>query len=59
MRPYVIPLSAEDPVPFGPSADGWAISETRKPEDEKPDKDAAKPEADVVLDIDGTEDRTH
>jgi len=57
VRPYVIPLSAEDPVPFGPSADGWAISETRKPEDEKPDKDAAKPEADVVLDIDGTEDR--
>ena len=54
VRPYVIPLSAEDPVPFGPSADGWAISETGKPESETKDE---KPEADVVLDIDGAEER--
>jgi len=54
VRPYVIPLSAEDPVPFGPSADGWAISEAKKPEAETKDE---KPDADVVLDVEGAEDR--
>ena len=61
VRPYVIPLSAEDPVPFGPSVDGWAISEAKKPEmetkDEATDQDAVKPDVDVALDIEGVEDR--
>ncbi|MDO5092128.1 MAG: S41 family peptidase [Propionibacteriaceae bacterium] len=52
VRPYVIPLRAEDPVPFGPTADGWAISED-KPE---PAEDDAKPES-VVFDVAGAEDR--
>ncbi len=56
VRPFVVPLRAEDPVPFGPSSDGWAISEsddggTKSAKDEK-----AKPEP-VVLDLAGFEDR--
>lgn len=35
IRPHVIPLRAEDTAPFGPSSDGWNISE----EDDKDDKD--------------------
>jgi len=65
VRPYVIPLSAEDPIPFGPSVDGWAISDDKKPEqheadgkDEKPEEEAAEPDSpDAVLDIGGAEDR--
>ncbi|MCW2805632.1 MAG: tricorn protease [Propionibacteriaceae bacterium] len=34
-RPYLVPLSATDPAPFGPSADGWRIS--------KPPTAAAEP----------------
>lgn len=29
-RPWLIPLSATEPAPFGPSADGWRISKTGK-----------------------------
>ncbi|HMR50047.1 MAG TPA: S41 family peptidase [Arachnia sp.] len=64
IRPWIVPLSAEDPVPFGPAADGWSLAD---PED-KPDKEApkgdkdddappdAEPEA-IVFDTDGVEDR--
>ncbi len=29
-RPYLLPLRADEPVPFGPSADGWPIGEVVK-----------------------------
>lgn len=60
-RPWLVPLAADEPAPFGPSADGWAISlESAKndPADEPTDDTAAK--ADQVscqLDVDGFEDR--
>lgn len=64
IRPWIVPLSAEDPVPFGPTADGWSLVD---PED-KPDKaqpkddkdDETRPEVEpeaIVFDTDGVEDR--
>ncbi len=56
VRPFVVPVRAEDPAPFGPSADGWALSE---PDEEEPKAGAPeenKPEP-VILDLDGFEDR--
>lgn len=65
VRPWLAPLSAEEPSPFGVSADGWQISE---PDDDKGEHDDAgkaddgkdeKPDepAPIVLDVDGFEDR--
>nr|WP_281496685.1 S41 family peptidase [Ornithinimicrobium sp. F0845] len=60
-RPWLLPLSATEPAPFGPSAEGWRIS---KPPD---DKDAGEsgagadsstePPTSPDLDVDGAEDR--
>ena len=61
-RPWLIPISAEEPPPFGPSADGWRISpqETESGE-EKPGNGITEDPADSptspALDIDGSEDR--
>ena len=33
-RPWLIPLSATEPPPFGPSADGWRISEPKEEKSE-------------------------
>ncbi|MFD0866310.1 PDZ domain-containing protein, partial [Tessaracoccus lubricantis] len=38
VRPWLVPLSASEPAPFGPSPDGWAISEAD--EDDKDDDKA-------------------
>lgn len=61
VRPFVIPLRAEDPAPFGPSADGWAISDgdegdKKGAEHHRPEGDETKQET-PVLDLDGAEDR--
>ncbi len=58
VRPWVIPLRAEDQAPFGPSADGWNISEETDPkkDDDKNAPEDEKPEA-VVFDVDGAEER--
>ncbi len=58
VRPYVIPLRAEDPTPFGPAADGWAISdeEAKPSSEENKDEEEPKPEA-CIFDLDGAEDR--
>ena len=58
VRPWVIPLRAEDQAPFGPTADGWNISEETEPKkDEGKDKgEDEKPEP-VVLDVEGAEER--
>lgn len=69
VRPWLVPLSAAEPAPFGPSADGWAISEAQD-DDDKPkegtegkdskvdgeDKDHAGALA-AVFDVIGVEDR--
>ncbi|MBF0815429.1 tricorn protease [Microbacterium paludicola] len=51
-RPWLIPLSATEPAPFGPSADGWPVSPAPKPaEDERvvcPDLDADGAEERIV-----------
>ena len=50
-RPWLIPLSAREPAPFGPSADGWRISkDTGKDADGEP---VTCPD----LDVDGAEER--
>jgi tricorn protease len=62
-RPWLIPIAATEPPPFGPSADGWRISKPpegdRRPEGvHGPSEEGASP--DVVspeLDLDGAEDR--
>lgn len=53
-RPWLIPLSAREPAPFGPSVDGWRMSK------ESDDDGAGKAEASVTcpdLDADGAEER--
>ncbi|MDO5737133.1 MAG: PDZ domain-containing protein [Propionibacteriaceae bacterium] len=58
VRPFVVPARAEDPAPFGPSADGWAISEAEE-DDAKaaaPGEPKPEPEA-IVMDMAGFEDR--
>lgn len=58
VRPYLAPLQAAEAAPFGPSAEGWRISAIQ---DEQPARaeDAPKPrkQVDVVIDVDGFEDR--
>lgn len=60
-RPWLVPLSATEPAPFGPSADGWPISEPDDKDDDKKsnaDKEGGQEEAPaVVFDLDGVEDR--
>lgn len=57
VRPWIIPVKAEDNVPFGPSADGWSIAEEPEKTDDggKPDEDSAD-EA-IVFDTALVEDR--
>ena len=62
-RPYLIPLSATTPAPFGPSVDGWPISEP-DPGQSPAGAETADPGGDdgparqtVQLDLDGFEDR--
>ena len=43
VRPYLAPLRAGDPAPFGPSADGWRISEVQSEADKSDGDDAPKP----------------
>ncbi|WP_309069765.1 PDZ domain-containing protein, partial [Microbacterium sp.] len=49
-RPWLIPLSATEPAPFGPSADGWPVSPSRAHGE---DETVTCPE----LDADGAEER--
>jgi len=58
LRPWIAPLRADAPLPFGVSADGWPL---RKPDDEDEDEDKPEPDAKapkpVVIDADGFEAR--
>lgn len=63
VRPHLIPLSATMPAPFGPSADGWRLSEpgaVEPPPGVKPDNNDQPDSNDqppVELDLEGFEDR--
>ncbi len=54
VRPYLVPLTATEPAPFGPSADGWRLS--KEPATDKPEETAPSGPA-VALDPDGFEQR--
>ncbi|MFC7023859.1 S41 family peptidase [Promicromonospora thailandica] len=69
-RPWLIPLSATEPAPFGPSADGWRLAKPDgKPQaakdddapEAKPDDDTApadsSPDPSPDIDFDGAEER--
>lgn len=59
VRPYLVPLSATAPAPFGAAADGWPISKVQSeatPTDGKKD-DAPKQVVSVELDAEGFEER--
>ncbi len=55
-RPWLIPLSAEQPPPFGPTADGWRISAEKPANGDDDSADEAESE-DPEFDVDGAEDR--
>ncbi len=61
IRPYLAPLAAGDAAPFGPSADGWRISEVQADAEGSEETEAAKPKRPAPpasdLDADGFEDR--
>lgn len=62
VRPWLAPLSPEEPAPFGVSADGWQISETDESDDDGDDdgksrkSDKNEPPS-VVFETRGFEDR--
>lgn len=60
VRPWLVPLSATEPAPFGPSADGWPIAKDDEKDDDKDSDDKSEkkdaPPASVI-DPDGFEER--
>ncbi len=52
-RPWLLPLSATEAAPFGPSASGWAISEP----DEDAKSEKSKPATTAEVDLEGAEER--
>ena len=55
-RPWLLPLAADEPAPFGPSAGGWAINEAT--EDAKAERGRGdKPVATVEVELEGAEER--
>lgn len=61
-RPWLVPLGAAEPAPFGPSADGWPVSDPDDADDDpgKSKKAVADEQVDepaIVFDTDGVEDR--
>ncbi|MGO2860322.1 MAG: S41 family peptidase [Brevibacterium sp.] len=59
-RPWLLPLTATEPAPFGPSAAGWAISDLTE-DSEKAKSEKAKAEKSGVttaeVDLEGAEER--
>jgi tricorn protease len=52
-RPWLIPLAATEPAPFGPSADGWRLA---KPEDKPHHKTRTKDDGEAGDEASGTAD---
>lgn len=62
VRPWLVPLRADDPAPFGPSSDGWPIAEATDARKDAGDaaSDAGEAKAQAVaceIDVDGFEER--
>lgn len=66
VRPWLVPLRADDPAPFGPSADGWPVSEPSEAAQESGQhgvaeqaKESDEPEqsVQVTIDFEGIEQR--
>jgi len=55
VRPCLVPLTATEPAPFGPSVEGWRISAEPGAADDGAEPGAAVP--DVAVDVDGFEER--
>ncbi|HEU4320017.1 MAG TPA: S41 family peptidase [Acidimicrobiia bacterium] len=55
-RPWLIPISATEPPPFGPSAEGWRISDPPK-EERGEDEEGEGAPVSPDLDAEGAEDR--
>lgn len=56
-RPWLIPISAEEPPPFGPSAEGWKISATEKSIGDTAEGEKEGPPSSPDLDAEAAEDR--
>lgn len=60
-RPWLLPLSAVDPAPFGPSTAGWAISELTDEAKDSAAKDSRSKDKEAVttvdVDLEGAEER--
>ena len=59
-RPWLIPISAAEPPPFGPSAEGWRISSPEQDNPKQGDEAGEKAPPDITspdLDADTPEDR--
>src|SRR5690606_30495068 len=63
-RPWLIPLSATEPAPFGPSADGWRLAKAEEKSEDTADEKAdgsgdgaSSPAASPEIDVDGAEER--
>ncbi|MBA3339825.1 MAG: PDZ domain-containing protein [Geodermatophilaceae bacterium] len=57
-RPYLMPLAADDPVPFGPSVSGWGFAKSDEADGAAPKAAADPPEPSPSrVDADGLEER--
>jgi len=64
-RPYLMPLAADDPVPFGPSVNGWGFAATKSavgpaandPSAGRPSAETEATSSPTVVDADGLEER--
>ena len=53
-RPYLMPLAADDPLPFGPSVAGWGFASTESPDGAET---VTLPRRSTQVDVDGLEER--
>ncbi len=51
VRPYLAPLDPAEPAPFGPSLDGWRISQPDDKDADKPSAKGAEGQADTKPDL--------
>ncbi|GAB3699909.1 S41 family peptidase [Mariniluteicoccus flavus] len=60
-RPWLVPLRADEPAPFGVAADGWPVAELDPESAETTEKTVAeagaKPKVTCVIDVEGFEQR--
>ena len=56
-RPWLVPLGATEPAPFGPSADGWRLSSPSEADDRAGGSRASAPTRTTAIEVDGFEER--